>query len=118
MLQGGSLWPPEHNWGGSCFRGWPGAAEALGSEHVASAVALLEVEGPHLKADDAEGEAGGQEADDGDEEPAMGFVPEVCELAAEALTPLAILQLATADRILDGIVQPVDRTKIVIPLLY
>lgn len=83
------------------------AAEALGPGPPVGAVALLEVKEPHLGADDGKGDAGGEEADDRDEEPAERGVPQVDEMTAQAMRALEAAEAAEADRVFDRIVYPV-----------
>ena len=85
----------------------------MGETPIAQAVPLFEVKEPHLAADDGKGDARREEADQGDEDPALGAVPEVDQVAAEAVGALELPDAAEPDRVLDGVVQPVDRGKVV-----
>lgn len=56
-----------------------------------------------------------QRTDSSDEDPTLRAVPEIGEPASNALCSLAVTELAHANGGLDGIVEPINRVKVVVP---
>jgi hypothetical protein len=105
---------PGHPSAASFARGAKGERPGVGHGRTAKpaslppasdAVSILDVEEPLLAPDDQKGGDGGEEADDGDDDPAHEAVGRVAHAPAHGL-PTA--ELIHAHRVFDGVVQPVD----------
>jgi len=110
----GEGFAPGHPSAASLARGAKGERPGIGHDRTAEpaslppashAVSILDVKEPLLAPDDQKGGDGGEEADDGDDDPAHEAVGRVAHAPAHGL---ATVELIHARRVFDGVVQPVD----------